>query len=433
MRRGVFLGLLWLWSGCILGQDTLRLTRRQCEQLFLQNNLLLLAQQLEVPKSEAEYWQARLWPNPTLSLDEVNLWAGARQLEVFHQTLPAFGPGTFGKNRQISLALEQLIITASKRRKLMAAEKIRIEKSQSQFAELLRALRTELRRLILSLQYGQQWEKLLQTQLERVRRLTAGFRRQVEAGNFPRAEWMRLKAIELSLQNQISQTQLENTVVQKELKILIQVPENIFLYVQDTLSSPTYYSLDAGLLSALTDTALSLRPDARQAALEYAYYDKRLAYEKSLKTPDITLKGGYDRGGNFMFNFIGFGLALDIPVFHRNQGHIAWARLARDQAGLLLQQKRTEVRQEVATAFFNLGQAVKFFATMDPQYDAQLDAMMDSYERNYQNRLISLLEFNDFMTAYMDNKKALLDAVRRVQECTEELYFSVGKDVVLNP
>lgn len=238
---------------------------------------------------------------------------------------------------------------------------------------------------------------------------------------------------ELSLQNQISQTQLENTVVQKELKIWIQVPENIFLYVQDTLSSPTYYSLDAGLLSALTDTALSLRPDARQAALEYAYYDKRLAYEKSLKTPDITLKGGYDRGGNFMFNFIGFGLALDIPVFHRNQGHIAWARLARDQADLLLQVKKTEVRQEVAAAFFSLGQAVKFFATMDPQYDAQLDAMMDSYERNYQNRLISLLEFNDFMTAYLDNKKALLDAVRRVQECTEELYFSIGKDVVLNP
>lgn len=61
-------------------ENILELDRVQYEELFLKQNLLLLAEKHKIDQAEALLLQAKLWPNPNLTLDEVNLWANTKQL-----------------------------------------------------------------------------------------------------------------------------------------------------------------------------------------------------------------------------------------------------------------------------------------------------------------------------------------------------------------
>src|SRR5580698_9811894 len=66
----LFTGLL-LFSGSLFGQspvsDTLKLTVKQAEELFLKNNLQLIAQRYNIGIAEAQVITAKLFPNPDFS------------------------------------------------------------------------------------------------------------------------------------------------------------------------------------------------------------------------------------------------------------------------------------------------------------------------------------------------------------------------------
>lgn len=132
-------------------QDSLRLSRQECEAIFLKENLLLIAERLEVSKAEAMALQAKLWPNPLFSLDEINLWAPPKQIGVFGQELPGLNGTKFGKNQQITFSIEQLILTAGKRKKRLALEQVNIDKSKQHFEDLLRHLKLEFRQQLTQL------------------------------------------------------------------------------------------------------------------------------------------------------------------------------------------------------------------------------------------------------------------------------------------
>ncbi|RME18937.1 MAG: hypothetical protein D6799_02310, partial [Bacteroidetes bacterium] len=80
--------LFLFFSFQAMAQDTLKLSREQCEAIFLKENLLLLAEKLEISKAEAIKLQASLWPNPNITLDEINLWTTQKQLGIWGQELP---------------------------------------------------------------------------------------------------------------------------------------------------------------------------------------------------------------------------------------------------------------------------------------------------------------------------------------------------------
>ena len=56
-------------------QDTVRLTLPEAEKMFLDSNLQLLAGRYNVDASKALIIQARLWPNPNLSISHA-LYSG---------------------------------------------------------------------------------------------------------------------------------------------------------------------------------------------------------------------------------------------------------------------------------------------------------------------------------------------------------------------
>lgn len=429
-KLGAITILFIYFSFQAIAQDTLKLSRQQCEAIFLKENLLLIAERLEVPKAEALALQAKLWPNPTVSLDEINLWATQKQLGVFGEELPGFNGGNFGRNQQISFSIEQLILTAGKRKKLMALEQVNVDKSKQYFEDLLRHLKIEFRQQLTQLQFLQLNRNIYRNQINSIRQLTQAYQKQVDLGNIPKGEYIRLKALELEFSKQINELNKEINEVQKELKLLMRLPANVQLILTDDAYLKNTESFKLISLTALLDTAKSTRPDLKIAELDQIYFSKLYAYEKAQRTPNVTLKGGYDRGGNFMYNFIGFGVAMDLPVFNRNQGNIRYANLGIEQSKIRFEQQTLSVTNEIVLAWQNLNASIQFYESIEPDYEKTLDDLLNAYTKNFTNRNMSLLEYLDFLDAYLENKKIILEAVKEVNDKAEELNFSVGTDLI---
>lgn len=429
-KHGAVTILFLYFSFQAIAQDTLKLSRQQCEAVFLKENLLLIAERLEVPKAEAMVLQAKLWPNPTVSLDEINLWATQKQLGVFGEELPGFNGGELGRNQQISFSIEQLILTAGKRKKLMALEQVNVEKSKQYFEDLLRHLKIEFRQQLTQLQYLQFNRIIYQNQISSVKQLTKAYQKQIELGNIPKGEYIRLKALELEFSKQINELNKEINETQKELKLLMRLPANVQLVLTDEAYLKNAEAFKLISLAALLDTVKSTRPDLKIAELDQSYFSKLYAYEKAQRTPNVTLKGGYDRGGNFMYNFVGFGVAMDLPVFNRNQGNIRYANLGIEQSKILFEQQTLSVTNEIVLAWQNLNASIQFYESIEPDYEKTLDELLNAYTKNFTNRNMSLLEYLDFLDAYLENKKIILEAGKEVNDKAEELNFSVGTDLI---
>jgi outer membrane protein, heavy metal efflux system len=406
--------------------DTLLLSRQQAESLFLDQNLLLVAEQLNIGKAEAMEMQARLWPNPRLEIEEVNLWATNRQLSL-GETLPPIHNG-FGSNQQISVQLEQLILTAGKRRKLMAIEEVSTHMAREYFEDLLRNLKVEFRNNLTDLQYLQQYRAAFTTQLDAVQSLVITYRNQAEQGNIGMGEYIRLKALELELLKELSDLNMEINQMQMELKVLMNLPAHTILLLEEDDFVPNVQNIRNIPLDQLLHMATE-RPDFRISRLGETYFSRIHEYERAQRVPDLSLIGGYDRGGNFLLNFIGFGVAMDLPVFNRNQGNIKFAQLGMERSRALVQEKETRVRSEVVRAYQNLIVALDLYEKIEPDYESTLDRLLENYTRHFSVRNISMLEFLDFMEAYLENKQIILGARRDMNRHFEELKFTVGNEI----
>jgi cobalt-zinc-cadmium efflux system outer membrane protein len=159
----IFLYILLFFSFAARAQDTLKINRAQCETIFLKENLALMAEKLKIPQAEAMVLQAKLWPNPTLTVDQVNLWATPSQTRGQEVVPPLIG--SFGKNLEFGVGLEQLVQTAGKRKKLVALEQVSVEKAKQYFEELLRNLKIEFRNLFTRIRFSRSgnWLKPIKT------------------------------------------------------------------------------------------------------------------------------------------------------------------------------------------------------------------------------------------------------------------------------
>lgn len=420
----------YLLSGFLFSQETIRITRAESEKLFLEKNLLLLAEKLNIDRAEAEYLQAKLWPNPTFEIEEVNLWATDRQIEILSDELPAFGNGSFGQYQQFAASLEQLILTAGKRKKLMAIEEVSIEKSKQYFEDLLRSLKLEFRNKITELQYLQLKSKVFENQVESLDRLISAYKNQLDQGHISKSEYVRLKALQLEVKKEKQELDKEFFEAENDLRLLLQLPKSVNLEIDLTDFQINPESLPLISFEQLVEEARDNRPDFKLANLEKDYFNKLYKYEKSNRIPDVNFKVNYDRGGNILYNFIGFGLSFDLPVFDRNQGNIKQAKIEIDRSEILKSQMELELEHEVSASIKNLERAVEFLKEIDSDYENDLDLVFESYTRNYTQRNINLLEFLYFFETYLENKEIILEAIKDVRDKVEELNFTIGTDIM---
>ncbi len=404
--------------------DTLTVTPVEAEAVFLQRNLRLLAGKLDIDRTKAQVIQAKLWPNPVLSVGEVNLWSNRGAEALGHLF------GDWGSHAQVAVDVEQLIQTAGKRRKRIAVEEAGLAMAEHSFEDLLRSLQAEFRTQMAELYRTQAGMAVYQGVLGQLRQLLEGYQRQVVQGNISRSEYMRLRASEVELMKAIDDLRRENGEAQRHVKTLMGLAPQQEL----VLAGRGFPDIPIDVLNALDAPTLqewANTYNAELAALQVGTVraDWQLQYERAQRVPDVTVSAGYDRGGNIMRDFVGLGVAVDLPFFNRNQGNIKAAQLAAAQSRLLADDKKNEVGSEAIRIWKDLLAIIARREHMGAQYEADMDTLLTSYHRNFAERHISLLEYLDFLEAYLHSKDTLLDTEKELRVQYETLRYHVGNQL----
>jgi cobalt-zinc-cadmium efflux system outer membrane protein len=409
-------------TGNLWAQDTIRINIREAENLFLQKNLSLIAEKMNISIADAEITQAKMWENPTLSISDVNLWATEYQRNALQDAVPNAPNYT-----QFSVELSQLITTAGKRRKNVAVQKVSKEIATQQFSETLRGLKTELRKSINEIIYFQKYETVLAEQVEVLAKLINAYEKQVRDGNLSKAELLRLQLSSLEIENELQQLRIELNSQLKTLKSLLYLPPTANVII---VSDADYKNTILPALHDMYLLATDNRPDIQLQKLQTDFFAKTLQLEKAQRIPDITVSANYDRYAGLWKNYIGFGVSFSLPFFNRNQGNIKMARLGMEQSKYLEQQVQNDVFNEISEAYSNYEQSLKFYRKMlNNALLAELDKMLDVYAKNLLNRNISMLEFIDFMESYQKSKQIFLETQKSVNNNFEELQYVIGMDI----
>lgn len=408
-------------------QQILKLKPSQIEAIFLEQNLSIIAERMNINIADAKIAQSKLWDNPELSVSDVNLWSSKSQKEGEKEVIPPLF-GSFARNTQFSIELSQLIYTANKKGKEVCVEKAAKEMTIQEFEDLLRNMKFELRKSIYETLYLQSYLKVLKDQKNSLNQLINAYQKQVDAGNFAKNELLRLQSSELELDSEINETQTNINEHQKNLKALLCAEPSVSLEIINNATTsikPEDISI-SNIINGLDES----RPDLKRQGLQISYFDKVMNFEKSQRIPDITLSANYDRRGGVWRDFIGFGVSFNLPFLNRNQGNIKIAQLSKEQSKYQSQQQLRIAQYEVNEAFSNYELAYKFYQKVsDNKLLSELDNMLESYTKNLLKKNISMLEYTDFMDSYKANKQTVLTAQKNLELSFEELQYRIGTDI----
>lgn len=403
-------------------KDTITISRAEAEVAFIAKNLDLIAQKIEISQAEAQVVQAKLWPNPTLNISEINLWKNSSA-----EAKPALF-GNWGQTSQIAAQIEQVIHTAGKRRKNIELHKLEVDAKKYELQETLRELKKELRNNLTDLLFQQDLKKMYQQQIVSIQKLTKAFKNQYQQSNISKAEYMRLKAQEVDFIKKIVDVDQDIEDLQKNLKAFLMIPSSDFIVISDPLIRPDKELLEQDL-PIWMHKAQQNRPDILLSLNAESSAKKNLELQNAMKTPDLKLSMNYDRGGSTMQDFIGFGFGFDLPIFDRNKGNIQDAKLEIEKRQIETKRNLLKSENEIVTAYKNYKHSQKMYQDLDPDFESSLDGLLVSYEKNFRARHLNMLEYLDFVEAYINNKINFLETRKELNHYLENLQYAIGEDL----
>lgn len=378
-----------------------------------------MAQRFHMQQAEAAVLQAKLWPNPTISISEVNLWKNPSS-----ESFPAL-IGNYGKYQQVAIELEQTIEMAGKRKKRVQLQLLEKENARLQFEELLRNLKYDLRSQCLELQILQEKEKLYNSQVDIFQTLAKSYQNQWKEGNVSEMDYLRIQSESIAFGNKLNEIQQEKITKMNEVARYLG-DKGTALTISDTIGMPHFLQ---GKKQEWKMMALDNRSDYKIIHNELKKTDAQLKIEKAERIPDLQVSMNYDRGGNIMRDFIGLGVAMDLPLFNRNQGNIKIAKLELEKNKVEIEQFRIDIEREIDFLSERLSNLETSLKTTDIGFDGKLDVALERYVRNFQQRRLTIVEFIDFINNYMENKESILERRAKYLQYKEELMYLIGKDI----
>lgn len=398
--------------------DTLQLTLKQAETLFLSNNLRLLAQHYNIEAGKALIRQARLWDNPVLVTDQ-NIYSNNRFLE--------HGRDAEGKPAgQYFIQLQQLIQTAGKRSKLIGMAQTNADINQWQFNDLLCQLKQQLRIDFYTLHQLLLTRELYRQEQQQLDKLLAGMKSQLDAGNIALKDYLRIRALNVSLQQDVAENANKLSDMEAEMRVLLQAGDGVFIRPEVAAGIPELPALSP---EELINTAKINNPTYRLQQLQLQYQTQNLSYQKAMAVPDLTLGPSYDHNSNYTPHYVGLGISLPLPVLNRNQGNIRSAAWQVKQQEANTQASETLLRNAVMNAYTKLLTTRQLIAGKQESFYADYGRLYDNVVESYRQRQLSLVEFIDYFQAYKDIREKQWQLELSLRQAREELNLQVGQDV----
>ena len=403
----------------LTASDTLKLTVPGAEEIFLQKNLSLLANQYNIDVNKALVQQAKVWDNPMLTFSQ-NIYDG----KFFrHKTVDGQVYG------QIDVQVQQLIRTAGKIKKQTQLAEDNVLSAEAQFNEVMRNLKYILVTDLNNLGQSQNIASIYQNEMQTMQTLVKGMDEMLKIGDISQKENVRVKALLFSLQSDYNDNLRQQYDLQKEIGAILQLKDSVWVAADAGKSFNAKQISDLSIL-VLQDSALQLRPDLAFAKAQTLFQQHNIIYQKALAKPDFSVGVEYDRLNSYIRNYYGLALSAPLPLFNKNKGNIATAQFTYKQSGVLVQQARIQVSKEVLSAWRKLINATSMLnndnALMQNNYETLMKNMVDSYRQ----RQVGLIEFIDFFDAYKETRIKQWLQVTNQRNAAAELNYTINQNII---
>lgn len=406
--------LLVLLGPVVLAQKTV--TLQDCESQFLKNNLFLLASQYNIDASKALTIQAKIWDNPSLTA-ELNAYNPERN-QYFD----------IGKQGQKAFGIEQLIYLGGKKRNEIKLAQTNEQLAELQFNDLLRTLKLQLRKSFFTVYYNKKSLETTDNQLAHIEDLINSYSIQVQKGNIPLRDLVRLQSLYLNFKNERMEVVNENIEEQANLKLLLNSAENVTPEVSKEEFNKYLVTIPFDL-KLFQDDAIANRPDYLAKQKDIEANEINVKWQKALAVPDITVGANYDQRSGAFNREANLTLGIPLPLWNKNKGNIKYAKTILEQSKVEKQNFDLQLQTEITSAWNKWDESRKNYVVIKPTVNSDFEAVYNGILTNFQKRNISLLEFTDFMESYNQASIQVNELKKKVVLSGEELNSTINKDL----
>lgn len=378
------------------------LTLDQVLDEALNRNLRLLAERFNISIGEARILQARLKPNPVLSLE-------ANYLDVlgsgFDPSKSAAGP------TELSARVDYLVERGRKRQ-----ERVAVAEAAKAVAQL--ELVNSTRTLILDVQTGftevllaKENLALARVSLEAFDRIVAVNRTRVDSGDLAKVELVRSEVAALQFRNEVRQSEMRLRLAKNRLQALM--GRAVLSPDFDVTGAPRRDRLPLQQQEILK-AALAARPDLEALRRDQARSQAEIRLQLAQGKMDYTVGAGYNRqtnvGSGLRGDSLGVFLSIPLALSNRNQGEIERAKQEQAQILARLRALEQEITAEVANAYEQYSTAKALLETIESEMLEQAKRVREVTDFSYRRGEATFVELLDAQRTFNETMQGLNEA-----------------------
>jgi len=394
--------------------DTLQVSLKQADQLFLKSNYQLLATELQISDQKAQLLQAKLYPNPSFTA-ELNA-IDPENNQVFH----------LGSTGEQSFQLEQLILLGGKRKSQIELAKKNVEMAELAFQDLIRQLKFQLHAGLYLLHQQQLLISKYTRQLKMVDGILNSYEEQAKKGNIPLKDVVRLKGVYLNLTNERAQVTGDYYASLARVQTLLQTDKIVLPAIDDNQINQLILPFK---LDYLLEEALLNRTDILMSKKDMEIADQFLDLQKRLAKTDITLYTNYDQRGGAFQRQVNLGVRLPLMFWNKNQGNIKSAEVQKQTKNYLFEALKAQVVAEVKSNFLQYQQTISEYKKNKKLYNEDFESTLKGMTENFQKGNVSLIEFVDFFESYNNALSEMARSQMQLATSAEQIKLSTGKEL----
>ena len=391
-------------------------------EIAMTNNPQLKAARNEIEIADAERIDASKRLNPAFSTYFEDYRLFSSEMGAFFQT------------QEITVRLDQEIETAGKRRLRNQVAELRTQAQKADYDNTRRALVLDVRRAYFQGVLAQTNLDVADGALEEIDRVIELNRTRLEKGDISGVELKRVEVERLKFIDDVFTARLALVNAKATLLALLGLPQTDASFkfsgalAMDSWTGDSSDGIPPRLpLVELERQAFNKRPDLKASMFEQQRADTETLHQRALRSPNITLTGGYKR--NLIDNTVAFGFTFPLKLYDRNEGGIARAAAEKARSENLA----TYTRQQVLLDIHKAHNAVEInrqrLEYIEKESIKKADESRQIVLAAYRFGEIDLINLLDAERAYRETRKVYNQALYDYRMSLYELGNSVGLEV----
>ena len=381
------------------------MTFEEAAERLVENNHELKIKGNEILAANASLRQSKMWENPEVAvIHNINNPVSNKYFD-------------FGREGETDVQVSQRIPLFGQRRNTVLRDSALLNVANGNRDVAKRQLVATLFQAMASLDGLLQKSELFDSQAELLTKILNAYTAQQSQGNVPAAETLRIKAMLFAAQKEIAENNTQISEYQTVIKSLIGFDENI---------KPIMPMLEKDSVILLIDSRIDVDslPEIRALKAEQNAADHEANLQKSLAFPEVNILAEWDKNGNIGRNFFAAGVGLTVPIFNRNQGNIAAAKIRADEAQDVYNHQ-VKINKLSTENLENQARLLMDFYFSDNIADEQQN-IMQNVANQYIKRNISITEFVSYNDAYCETLLALIESKTNFLIIISELKTAKG-------